>query len=146
MKYRMKPLMVVGAGLCLFASPASAGEAFVSAGKLSVQSTASSLFNVTLSVSGPDGYSAQEHSSFGTPSVALNAYNGMADGVYTWQLTGATTQRVRNPKAGFNNGRGELGPEYINKPYSESGSFRVVNGVVQMPNAQLESDFDGGAK
>ncbi len=70
----------------------------------------------------------------------------MADGHYTWQLTGATTKRVRNPKAGFNNGRAELGPEFISKTFTETGSFRVTGGVVQMPGAAAENDLDEGTK
>lgn len=145
MNFRKLPLMVAGASLCLLASPALAGDALVSAGKLSVQTSVSSASDFTLSVSGPDGFSAQKSSSFGAPSVSLSDYAGMADGQYTWQLTGSTTERVRNPKAGFNNGRAELGPEFINKPFVETGSFRVVGGVVQMPDATVEDDSDGGA-
>lgn len=145
MTFRIKTLLVAGAGISLLASPALAGDAFVSAGKLSVQTNVSSASNFTLSVAGPDGFSAKENSSLGAPSVSLGDYSGMADGQYNWQLTGTTTQRVRNPKAGFNNGRAELGPEFITKPFLETGSFRVVGGVVQMPDGVVEDDSDGGA-
>ncbi len=146
MKIRIKPLLLAGAGLCLIATPAIAGTAAVSAGKLSVQSQQSSLSNVTLTVSGPDGFSASETTIFGSPSVSLSDYDGLADGVYNWQLSGVTTRSVRNPKAGFDNGRAELGPEFINKSYIESGSFRIIGGVPHMPGDQVENDQDGGAK
>jgi hypothetical protein len=145
MTFRIKTLLVAGASLCLLASPAFAGDALVSAGKLSVNSNIGGASNMTLSVSGPDGFSAKQTSSFGAPSVSLSDYAGMADGQYTWQLTGATKQRVRNPKAGFDNGRSELGPEFISKSFTETGSFRVVGGVVQMPGSIVEDDSDGGA-
>lgn len=146
MTFRMKTVLVAGASLALLASPAFAGDALVSAGTLSVQSSVSSASNMTLSVSGPDGFSAQKQSSFGAPSVSLSDYSGMADGTYTWQLTGAMTERVRNPKAGFNNGRAELDPEFVNKTFTETGSFRVIGGVAQMPDGTVEDDSDGGAR
>ncbi|MEP3655295.1 MAG: hypothetical protein ABJO36_10405 [Litorimonas sp.] len=145
MTFRIKTLLVAGASLGLLASPAFAGDALVSAGKLSVNSNIGGASNMTLSVSGPDGFSAKQTSSFGAPSVSLSDYSGMPDGQYTWQLTGATKQRVRNPKAGFDNGRSELGPEFVSKSFTETGSFRVVNGVVQLPGSIVEDDSDGGA-
>ncbi len=139
------PLLAMGAGLCLLASPASAGDAIVSAGTLSVQPSSSGISNMTLSVSGPDGFSAQKQSSFGAPSVTLSEYTSMADGTYTWQLTGATTERIRDPQFGFNNGRDTAEPEFINRTVTETGSFRVIGGVVQIPDGTVEDDSDGGA-
>ena len=98
MKICIKPLLVAGAGLCLMASPAFAGTASVSGGKLSVQSQQSSLSNVTLTVSGPDGFSASETAIFGSPSVSLSDFNGVADGVYSWQLSGCLLYTSPSPR------------------------------------------------
>lgn len=145
MTFRIKTLLAAGASLGLLASPAFAGDALVSAGKLSVNSNIGGASNMTLTVSGPDGYSAKQTSSFGAPSVSLSDYSGMADGQYNWQLTGATKVQVRNPQAGFNNGRDSVDPEFVSKSFTETGSFRVVGGVVQMPGSIVEDDTDGGA-
>lgn len=139
------PLMVVGASLFLFASPAYSGNAYVSAGKLSVQPDTSGASNLTLSVSGPDGFSAQQAYSYGAPSVDISGSTGLVDGEYTWELTGSTSERVRNPNAGLDNGRDAPSPDFVNKPFTEAGAFRVIGGVVQMPDGALESESERGA-
>jgi len=124
-------LGLVGVGTAFAADPVVSGH------QISVQSQ-TNLSNVTLSVSGPNGFSAQEFSKSGTPSLALVTNGTLADGVYTWQISGATNQMVSVAKNALDNGRGEDARAFVNKSSIESGTFRVQGGSIVMPGGQVE--------
>ena len=120
-------LPVVASGL--MAMPAMAKSPFISGSNISVNSE-SNLRNLTLTVSGPNGFHAQAFEKGFTPSVSLIKDGKMADGLYTWQLSGSTDERVYGGyKTSINSGRGEKARDYTFKGSTESGSFRVENGV-----------------
>ena len=117
---------------------AFAGQASISGGQLQVQSS-KSMSNKTLTVSGPNGYSATSFSTSGSPSASMSKNGAMADGLYKWQLTGSTSEMVPSSKSGMNNGRGDAERAMVNKSTSESGTFRVLNGSVVMPTDEAEA-------
>ena len=132
--------LMVGAtavlGLTLSTS-AVAGQAQVYGDRIQVQSS-KSMSNLTLTVSGPDGFTATGFSKSGTPTATFSTTSGLPDGVYKWQLSGATSQMIRANSNGFDNGRGDAERTYVNKSDSESGMFRVKNGSIFAPGNQSE--------
>jgi len=144
--FNRKLLVGTTALLGLITANASfAGEPVFSGNQISARSGAG-LSNVTLAVSGPDGYYAQQFSKTGAPSLALAANGSLPDGLYTWEITGATSQMVKSTKSSFDNGRGENARLMVNKPNTQSGTFRVQNGSITMPNEMIEgSSIDGAA-
>lgn len=141
-----KLILVTGASLCLLATPAFAGEAFVSGGKLIIKPDQRNGFNYTLTVVGPHGFYADGKSAKNVPSVSLLGKEGISDGIYRWQLSGSTQVKIRNPKPDFYNGRDQVRPEMVNKSFDESGSFRVIKGVAQMPKEEEEKGSGGDEK
>ena len=121
-------------------SAAYAGQPSIGGGQIQVQSS-KSMSNKTLTVSGPDGYSATSFSSTGSPSASMSKNGAMADGLYKWQLTGSSSEMVPSSKSGMDNGRGDAERAFVNKSVSESGTFRVVNGSVVMPTNEVEAIF-----
>ena len=122
----------------MFASPAFAAEAFVSGGKLTVKTEVANASNFNLTVIGPHGFNATEKSKKGVPTVTLGDEKGVSDGFYSWELTGSTSKRIRNPKSSFNNGRDGKKRDLVNQSFSENGTFRIVKGVAQMPDDKEE--------
>ncbi len=117
--------MAMGA---LIATPAMAKSLYVSAGKVSVQSQVQAK-NLTLTVSGPNGFFEKSFEKTGTPDVSLMRNGQMADGQYTWELTGHTNERVKSYKSSINNGRGDDARKFSYKAVHESGSFMILNGI-----------------
>ncbi len=117
--------MAMGA---MVATPAMAKSVYVSAGKVSVQPQAQAK-NLTLTVSGPNGFFEKSFRKNGTPDVSLMHKGQMADGQYTWELTGHTNERVESYKNGVNNGRGDNARKFSYKAVQESGNFMILNGV-----------------
>ena len=146
MNFRLKPLLVVGAGLCLLAAPAHAGEAVVSGGQLTIKPETQNAFNYVLTVAGPHGFYAEGKSVKSVPVVSLVTEKGVEDGIYRWQLSGSTQEKMLNPKPDFFNGREEKRPDFINKNFDESGLFRVIDGVAQMPKDEEEKGSGGDDK
>ncbi len=144
MTLRKLSLLAVGASLWLFANPALAGEAVVSGGTLTVKTEVPNAFNYTLTVVGPHGFYADAKSVKTVPIVRLVGEKGIEDGIYRWQLSGSTQEKMRNPKPDFFNGREEKRPDFINRNFDESGLFRVIDGVAQMPKNDEEKDSGGG--
>lgn len=140
MKLRKTSLFAVGASLCLLANPAFAGEAVISGGQLSVKTAVPNSFNYTLTVVGPHGFQAYGKSVKSVPVVALGTEKGIFDGIYTWELSGSTQERIRNPKSDFNNGREKERPDFVNETFTESGTFRIIEGTAQLPNDEEEKE------
>ena len=131
-------------GLVLSTS-AFAGQAQVSTSQMQVQPR-QSMSNMTLTVSGPNGFHAQKFSASGTPSLSFAGQGALADGTYHWELTGATSQLVAVRSNGLDNGRGANARAFVNKGASETGTFRVINGSVFQPDNRAEATFNGKEK
>lgn len=88
-----------------------------------------SLSNATLVVSGPDGFVTNIVAEKGTPRFYLRDAAPVTDGVYRYELTAATTEKIklRNQP---DNGRGENQKDEIAKPFQMGGSFVVSRGVI----------------
>lgn len=141
-----KLILATGANFCLLISPAFAGEAVVSGGQMTVKPDQSNGSNFTLTVVGPHGFYAKGKSLKSVPAVKLTGDRGISDGLYRWQLSGSTRERIRNPKPDFFNGREEKRPDFVNKNFDESGSFHVIDGVAQMPKNEEEKGSGGNEK
>lgn len=131
-------------GMCassLFLGSAAAqtkdGNVSVNGGNVVVMS-AGSADRVTLTVTGPDGFSATKYLQNGMPTVSLYDNGFMADGIYHWEITGASREFVQVRKDGLDNGRSRAQRKSLRKPMSASGSFLVVNGVAQMPDPSVK--------
>jgi hypothetical protein len=141
-----KLILATVASFCLLAAPAFAGEAIVSGGQLTIKPDQPNGSNFTLTVVGPHGFYADGKSLKSVPTVKLTGERGISDGIYRWQLSGSTQQKIRNPKPDFFNGREEKRPDFVNKSFDESGSFRVIDGVAQMPKNEEEKGSEGDKK
>ncbi|GGA29479.1 hypothetical protein [Neptunicoccus cionae] len=88
-----------------------------------------SLSNATLVVSGPDGFITNIVAEKGTPRFYLRDAAPVTDGVYRYELTAATTEKIKLRNQ-LNNGRGENQKDEIAKPFQMGGSFVVSRGVI----------------
>ena len=137
--------LLIGASACLsFAMSVSAfaGQPSVYGNQMQVQPS-QSMKNITLTISGPDGFAATSHSKSGNPAAIMSNNGSLADGLYTWQLTGTTNEMVPANANGLDNGRGAAKRAFVNKSASEHGSFRVINGSVVMPDGAVEAKSGG---
>ena len=119
------------AGTAMAADPAYGGDSL--SARPSVAMT-----NMTMTVKGPNGYHSKSYSSDQAPSMSLSQNGGLADGLYKWELTGATNEMVKANPMGLDNGRGSSAREFVNKSATESGTFRVVNGSIVAPDAGMQ--------
>ena len=96
-----------------------------------------SLFNATLTVTGPEGDRTETFKGKGTPQFALRDMGDIVDGVYSYELTAATDEmvKIKNP---INNGRGDAEKTEIPKSYQMTGSFIVSRGVIIKKEEILE--------
>jgi len=131
--------LITGAAILLgltLASSSFAAEPVFSGSQITAPSAAG-MSNVTLTVSGPNGYYARQFSKSGSPSLALAAKGSLPDGLYNWEISGATAQMERTAKSSMNNGRGESERALVNKSSTQSGTFRVQGGSVVMPDSNM---------
>tara|TARA_R110000868_G_scaffold11644_6_gene56952 strand:+ start:24957 stop:25406 length:450 start_codon:yes stop_codon:yes gene_type:complete len=98
------------------------------------------LTNFTLRVSGPDGYHGEIQSARVAPTFRLADFGSVPDGLYTYEITAATTEQevLATPAVAGADGRsGRARPGLVGT--STTGSFRVVNGqILQMDLAASE--------
>src|SRR5689334_22350143 len=105
----MKPLSLGLAG-CLVLSVFSSGLAAVLAAQPSFSGTTvgfvalKSYARGTLTVAGPNGFTATVTTKSGLPALDLTQFGSVADGRYTYQLDAATAQ-LDTSAAPQNNGR-----------------------------------------
>ena len=88
----------------------------------------------TLTITGPDGFVFRTFSKTGNPTVDLIKAKANVDGLYTYEITAASSETVtiRNP---LNNGRGGADRTTMKRGVSASGSFVVKGGlIVDMSN------------
>jgi len=95
--------------------------------------------NVTLTVSGPNGFHASAFSRSGAPAVDLRRFGAVEDGAYTYQLTAATDEKVKT-RTPLDDGRDSRTASEPRKGVSTSGTFQVQNGTIVKsdPNAREE--------
>lgn len=88
------------------------------------------LKNVTMTITGPDGFKQTARSLSGMPSTSMSK-NGapLTDGTYTWEMTGNTGKRIVTAKNLMDNGRGDAQRPYSYETVTYSGTFEVKNGV-----------------
>jgi hypothetical protein len=90
----------------------------------------------TLSVAGPNRFTATVHSKGGGVGLDLARFGVVEDGTYTYQLHSATDEAIK-PRAGLDNGRDPGAPQ-ARKSLSTSGTFVVKGGVVQTMSSGSE--------
>gem|GEM_PF-3825353 len=127
--------LLLSAGAAFAADPAFGGNTLRA-------NPSASMTNMTLTVTGPNGFYQKEFSSYQAPFMSLSQKGGLADGLYKWQLTGATSQRELANPMGLDNGRGATARQFVNKSATESGTFRVLNGSIVAPDATVEGAAD----
>lgn len=96
------------------------------------------LSNAELDVVAPDGEMTTVFAASGTPVFELD--RGQAtDGVYNYELTAATEERVKivNPQ---NNGRGDAASDTAAKSFYLTGRFVVSRGVITTPDEMTEEE------
>jgi len=88
-------------------------------------------FGLALGVVGPKGYAAKVPSEGMTPRLDLRKYGELADGIYSYELSGSTGEKIALPKeAILNNGR-EQGPSKVSYAvFRLSGQFLVDRGRI----------------
>lgn len=89
-------------------------------------------FNITVSVSGPNGYYGQVFSERRAPSIRLADFGSVVDGIYRFEMTAATQVYAAEPSSrapAGHNGR-EPTAQRPREGVSFTGSFRVQNGQV----------------
>jgi hypothetical protein len=86
--------------------------------------------NFTFTVTGPAGFSAQEFSSSSPPSLDIRKFNDLPDGVYVYQLSAATDEKIRTYTPPDNNGRDGTPAGTVLKSASLTGSFLLTKGVI----------------
>ncbi len=86
-------------------------------------------FNATLSISGPNGFYAKNYSQSGSASIDLIRAGGLTDGVYSYEVTVATSETTTNLNP-VDNGRGGVDDGTSVVSASTSGSFHASGGII----------------
>ena len=84
--------------------------------------------NLTLSVAGPNGLHTSAASKSGTPTVDLKRLSAIDDGIYHYNLSGSTDEKVPE-RSGLDNGRSQRHDALL-KSVSTSGVFEVKGGTI----------------
>jgi hypothetical protein len=91
--------------------------------------------NVTLTISGPNGFHASAFAKSGTPSIDLRQADA-EDGAYTYQLTASTNEKVQ-ARTQLDNGRDPRATVQPVKSVSTSGTFQVRSGAIVKPDPNV---------
>jgi hypothetical protein len=95
------------------------------------------LSNATLTIAGPEGVQTSVYNKSGSPTFYLRDISPVADGVYSYELTAATDEKVKI-KSELNNGRGDAAQKEMAKPFHMTGSFIVSRGVIALKEELVE--------
>jgi hypothetical protein len=92
---------------------------------------------LTLSIAGPNGFYASGFGESRAPAIDLQRLGPLEDGVYTWQLTAATNEKIklRTPIA---DGRGGAPRTELRKGVAASGTFLIKGGTIVKPGPAQE--------
>ncbi len=135
---KLKLMSGVVAALCLSTGMTAAADSLrVSGGTVQV-SPSSFVKNMTLSVTGPNGFHAQEFSKSSAPRVSIMQNGQLADGVYSWHMTASTNQALPESVSLLNDGRGDIERPQRYKSTSMSGTFVISGGTLVQPDASKE--------
>jgi hypothetical protein len=95
------------------------------------------LSNATLTIVGPEDTRATVFTPSGSPKFSIIDLTPVADGIYSYELSAATDEKVtiKNP---INNGRGKAAKKEISKPFHLNGSFIVSRGVITKKEEIIE--------
>ena len=139
---------LIGAAAMAFLLPASGALAADPAfgGNTLRANPSVKMTNMTMTVTGPNDYYSKSYSEYQSPFMSLSQNGSLADGIYNWELTGATSERVEANPMGLNNGRGDSARQFVNKSMTESGTFRVLNGSIVAPDGAVEEAATGPKK
>ena len=83
---------------------------------------------LTLTVTGPNGLHASAASATAAPTVDLKRLSAIDDGIYRYNLTGSTGEKLPE-RSGLDNGRDRPGDTLL-KSVSTSGVFEVKGGAI----------------
>jgi len=89
------------------------------------------LSNATMTVAQPNGEIVSLFAAKGTPVFELKGRE-VVDGVYRFEITAATEERVKIVNK-LNNGRGDAARDTVAKSYQLAGQFHVQRGVIVVP-------------
>ena len=90
--------------------------------------------NYTLTVTGPNGFTASASSKAGSPAIDLRRFGAHDDGIYNYHLTASSDEKV-TVRSALDNGR-DGGPTTSRlKAVSASGQFIVKGGTIVKPDA-----------
>jgi hypothetical protein len=97
--------------------------------------------NATLSISGPNGFSASSAAENGIPSINLLDFGTPSDGRYKYQITSSAVGEV-SKQAGskLNNGRASDARRVTNKGISQSGYFYLDDGQIKQFSPMNDSN------
>ncbi len=102
--------------------------------------------NVTVVVAGPNRFRAKAFSAKGAPVLELRKFGKVSDGLYKYEITAASRDKISLVNEKLNNGRGLKARKSVSRGVSTSGSFRIVKGRIAAedptPESKRESDRD----
>ncbi len=102
-----------------------------------MQGASSAMRNVTLTVTGPNGYNASAFSSKGVPAIDLSSFGKLRNGMYRYQITAASEETVEM-EPGLDNGRGDDDSNAMFKSVAMSGVFHVNGGAIAAKSNKKE--------
>jgi len=95
--------------------------------------------NFTLTVTGPRGFHATANSKDSAPSIDLREAGAREDGVYTYQLTASTSERIP-VRTALDNGRSGAANQTMLKGVAASGQVYLKDGKLQKFAATAEHE------
>ncbi len=93
--------------------------------------------NATLTIVGPDGQAYSNYSKAGNPAINLIREKATADGLYTYEVTAASSQTRRTVNV-LDNGRGNKEKSEVRVAAKASGSFEAKGGLIIEPSGEEE--------
>jgi hypothetical protein len=89
--------------------------------------------NYTLTVTGPNGFTASASSKAGSPAIDLRRFGAHDDGIYNYHLTASSDEKVA-VRSALDNGRAGGPTTSMLKAVSASGQFLVKGGTIVKPD------------
>jgi hypothetical protein len=98
--------------------------------------------NAMLKITGPGEFEAEQTASRGLPVFRAKNSGRLLDGMYQYELSAATDEKVKIKKP-VDNGRGSATRDYTMKPFHKYGAFLVKKGtIVSAENVPGGADGD----
>ena len=91
--------------------------------------------DLMLTVTGPNGLHTSAAATNGSPTVDLRRLRAFDDGVYGYNLTASTGEKLPD-RSGLDNGRGQPSDTRL-RTVSTSGMFEVKGGAIVTPDSAL---------